>query len=103
MSAQNPAFAILLNGADSQVTGDWIDWGGGLGVIEAYAGNWNGCTVTIQGRAQDGSTGIPIDAVNLVFTANKRMGFTYPPGKIRAVVTVANPTDLFVHAGAMVQ
>jgi hypothetical protein len=30
------------------------------------------------------------------------MGFTFPPGFIRAVVTVANPTDLSVFAGALV-
>lgn len=102
MPAISPRYASLLNQVDTQITGDSIAWGGGDGVIEAYASNWNGCSCTIQGLAQDGLTWIPLDAVNLVFTANKRMGFTFPPGFIRAVVTVANPTDLSVNAGALV-
>jgi hypothetical protein len=102
MAATAPRYAQLLNQVDSQVTGDAIAWGGGDGVIECFASNFNGCSCTIQALAQDGLTWIPLDAVNLVFTANRRMGFTFPPGFIRAVVTVANPTDLSVFAGALV-
>lgn len=102
MAARSPAYAKLLQAVAAQVTGDWIPWGGGDGVIECFASNFNGCTVTIQRQAQDGVTGIPVDAVNLVFTANKQMGFTLPPGFIRAVVTVANPTALSCNAGALV-
>jgi hypothetical protein len=102
MAATAPRYASLLNQANTQVTGDAVAWGGGDGVIECFASNFNGCSVTIQGLAQDGATWIPLDAVNLVFTANKRMGFSFPPGFIRAVVTVANPTALSVNAGVLV-
>lgn len=102
MTASAPAFAKLLNLVNTQVTGDTFQWGGGDGVIECYASNFNGCTVTLQALAQDGTTWVPVDAVNLVFTANKRMGFTLPPCQIRAVVTVANPTALSCNAGALV-
>jgi len=86
----------LLTGATAQAAGSSATWGGGDGVFEV-SGSFNGSTVTLQAKAQDGNY---YDVSGTGLSAGGTKPFSLPPGSIRANVTVAAPNGGGVFAAA---
>jgi hypothetical protein len=71
-------------------------WGGGSGQFEV-AGTFNGATVSLQAKNQDGTFS---DVANTALTATGRALFSLPPCTIRANATSA-PTSVSAAANRL--
>lgn len=82
---------LLDNASD---TGAAVTWSGGAGTF-AVAGTFGGSTVTLQYLGPDASTWL---AAATGLTSAGLVGFTLPPGRVRAAVSGGSPSGLYASA-----
>lgn len=72
--------------SNASATGSWFTWRGGDGVFLVTASSYG--TVKLQVMGPDGVTAIDV-STSTSLTANGAVGFSLPPGQIRANVSGA--------------
>lgn len=82
--------------SNASATGSGKNWPGGEGAF-LVAGTFGGATVTLQVLGPDGSTWLDVGA-DAALTAAGAVGFTLPPGTIRAAVASGSPSGLYALA-----
>lgn len=96
------ASVVLLSNASA--TSASVLWPGGEGVL-MIAGTFGGTSATLEALGPDGSTWLPVKAMDpagvqttVALTAAGMIGFRLPPGSIRCVLTGGTPSG--IHATA---
>lgn len=84
----------LLDNASA--TGGQKTWDGGEGAF-LVAGTLGGATVTLQILGPDGTTWMDVGE-DAALTAAGAVGFSLPPGQIRAKVASGSPSGLYAIA-----
>ncbi len=79
--------------SNASATGSGKVWNGGEGAF-LVAGTFGGATVTLQILGPDGSTWLDV-GTDAALTAAGAVGFSLPPGTIRAEVDGGTPSGLY--------
>lgn len=88
--AGNQVLTLLSN---ASATGSPQFWPGGDGVFD-IEGTLGGATVTLERLGPDGTTWRAVSSATTV-TALGPVGFSWPPGLLRASVSGGSPSGLF--------
>lgn len=96
--------AILFTNQAAAGNGESVWWSGGRGLFIA-AGTFGGTTVTMEALGPNGSTWLPIKAMDsagvqttVALTDSGMFVFELPPSRIRAVATGGTPSALYARA-----
>ncbi|MDE2101961.1 MAG: hypothetical protein KGL39_32240 [Patescibacteria group bacterium] len=90
-----PQFLELANNVAAISTGAAQQWNGGVATLAVQAGNFNGCTASLQTLGADGLTWVAVGASTTVTAAAAVTGIYLPAGPYRVVVSNAAPTALY--------